>query len=405
MKQEKVSVKIVPDTRRLKHSEQFPLKLRITYKGERKYFATSYDVTEAQWIAMGSNDVKGELRKIKHAVTEIEIEASKCCDAISPFSFTSFEHRFFKQQTTFQNIESAFKDYIAGLKKNEQFGSATNYQTSLGSLLDFKKNLRFQDITPDFLHDYEKWMLEKGKSITTVGIYVRNLRCIINVAKENGIVRSEDYPFGRRRYVIPTGRNVKKALDITEIKKIFDFVPDLPEIEKAKDFWMFTYLCNGINMMDIAQIKNRDIHKDCITFIRQKTKRTRRGDPILIAAPRNKHLDAIIKKYGSRKASDEYLFDIVDKYDNAETIRLKVQQFTKVNNKWTKRMGELLKLDMPLTTYVARHSYATILVRNGAPLTMASQGLGHTSVATTEKYFAGFTLSEQAKFAKALINF
>ena len=70
-----------------------------------------------------------------------------------------------------------------------------------------------------------------------------------------------------------------------------------------------------------------------------------------------------------------------------------------------KRIGKELGLEIPLTTYVARHSFATILVRSGAPLALASQTLGHSNILTTQRYFAGFDLTTQAQYTQALTNF
>lgn len=116
-------------------------------------------------------------------------------------------------------------------------------------------NLKFSDITPDFLQDFENWMVNRGKSITTVGIYLRQLRAIINIAKEKGIIRPQDYPFGRRKYIIPGGNNMKKALNISQIKQIFEYQASTDTgMDKARDFWILSYLCNGINMMDLGSI-------------------------------------------------------------------------------------------------------------------------------------------------------
>ena len=85
--------------------------------------------------------------------------------------------------------------------------------------------------------------------------------------------------------------------------------------------------------------------------------------------------------------------------------RKKIQQFIHVTNDWMKQMGQNLGFDLKLTTYVARHSFATILVRSGAPLALASQTLGHSNIATTQKYFAGFEIKAQAEYTKALTAF
>jgi site-specific recombinase XerD len=83
----------------------------------------------------------------------------------------------------------------------------------------------------------------------------------------------------------------------------------------------------------------------------------------------------------------------------------KIQQFAKVINKWMKGIGEDLGFHLTLTTYVARYSFATILLRSGAPVVFASQSLGHSNVIATHKYFAGFDLYAQVEYPKALVNF
>ncbi|MEZ2441719.1 phage integrase SAM-like domain-containing protein [Chitinophaga sp. RCC_12] len=407
MKKDRVNVKVVPDERRSKNDKRFPLKLRITYKGVRKYYATGYDSTEEEWDMINSADAKASLRKIKQEIGIIEKDAQKCCDDITPFSFFQFEKAFFGEKIQFENVESAYKDYIAKLKANEQFGTADSYTTSLNSLKRFKSKLHFEQVTKEFLHSFETWMLAAGKSVTTVGIYLRPLRTIMNIAKENGIIKPEAYPFGKRKYIIPTGRNIKKSLTKAQIKQIFDYETEPGSgMEKAKDFWIFSYLCNGINMMDIAILNQKDIFTSYITFIREKTKRTTKGNPITITATRNIYINRILAKWGHGPANgDDFVFDIAEKGDSPALIRTKVKQFTKVTNKWMKRIGEALEFEMPVTTYVARHSYATILVQSGAPLKLASANLGHQSLITTERYFAGFELSTQAQYAKALIDF
>lgn len=238
-------------------------------------------------------------------------------------------------------------------------------------------------------------------------IYIRPLRTIINITKDNGAFRAEAYPFGKRKYIIPTGKNIKKALAIDQIRQIFDYKVILgSSMEKAKDFWIFTYLCNGINMMDIAYLKVKDLDPRSIRFVREKTKRTTKGDPIIITASRNSYINGILSKWGRKSISpEEYVFDIIERADAAEIARKKIQQFTKQVNKWMKRMGEELGFNLSLTTYVARHSFATILLRNGASMTLASQSLGHSNLITTQKYFAGFDLKSNEEFTRALTNF
>jgi len=159
--------------------------------------------------------------------------------------------------------------------------------------------------------------------------------------------------------------------------------------------------------MDIAYLRWSDVQSEKIVFERAKTRNTKRDSASKIIVLRNKYIDEIIKKYSLTQAakSNTLLFDIIDNTDSPESARKKVQQFTKVTNKWMKRIGEDLGFEMKLTTYVARHSFATILIRSGAPIALASQTLGHSNILTTQRYFAGFDLSAQAQYTQALTNF
>jgi len=409
MKQDNVLVKIVPDIRRIKTGAKFPLKLRITYKGERKYYATGLDVSDEQWEIINSAEVKGKFQKIRIEMAEIEKKALDCVSKIVPFSFIVFEREFFRAAPSEQTLEMAYESYIAELRSNEQYGTAKSYQDSNNTLKRFRPGrLRVEDITKEFLNDFEKWMVEKGRSLSTVGIYLRPLRTIFNIAIERGVVRPELYPFGRRKYVIPTGRNIKRALNIDQIRQIAQYKTEPgSSLEKAKDFWMFSYLCNGMNMADIARLRWANVSVETISFQREKTKRTKRDNPITIVVVRNAKINALILKWGRAwaKPYNGYLFDILDVSDQGEPARLKVELFTHFVNEWMKDLGKELGFDLSLTTYVARHSFATILVRSGAPLALAKQTLGHASIATTEKYFAGFDLAAQAEYTKALVNF
>lgn len=258
MKRNKVSVKVVPDVRRSKNNKRFPLKLRITYKGKCKFYAIGHDASDEEWMIINSPESKGKLRKIRSAIVEIEDNAEKCCTAIVPFSFKQFEYDFFDQKIQFETVESAFMAYITQLRGNNQVGSAHAYSTAMNALKKYKANLKFPDITPDFLQDFENSMVNRGKAITTVGIYLRQLRAIINIAKEKGIIRLQDYPFGRRKYIIPGGNNMKKALNISQIKQIFEYqASTVTGMDKARDFWILSYLCNGIDMMDLVQLQWR----------------------------------------------------------------------------------------------------------------------------------------------------
>jgi integrase len=394
MKKDKVSTKVVPDIRRVMKGGQLPLKLRVTYKGRRKYYSTGHSVTPGEWELLNLGNAKGKLRSVKNDIALIERDADRLIERIVPFSFKKFEDEFFEKPIRYSTLEAMFKDYILKLEKNGQYGTADSYTTALNSLLKFNQKLTVHDISIDFLKEYEKSMLTSGKSSTTIGIYLRPLRSILNQAKAEGIIKPEQYPFGIKKYTIPSGRNIKKALNIEEVNMFFSY-PTLPNtnMDMAKDFWIFTYLCNGINMMDIGKLKWKNLDKTTITFEREKTKNSQRNNSRKIVAIRNEYINAIIEKYGNdNRHPESYVFNILALRDDDKTARVKIKQFTKVINKWTKKIGADLGFESKTTTY-------------GAPIELASQSLGHTNLLTTQKYFAGFDIEMQSKFVKGLTNF
>ena len=242
------------------------------------------------------------------------------------------------------------------------------------------------DVTPDFLYKYERWMLDNGNSITTVGIYLRSLRTLFNNAIADGLLTKECYPFGKKRYEIPTGNNIKKALSL-------------------KDYWIFMYLCNGINVKDMSLLKYENIKGDIIEFIRAKTARTKRKvEPIRVNL--TDELKAIISKWGNKKTDgNTFIFPILEKGATPERERQLIQQMTHVINSYMKDIAATLEIDKDVTTYFARHSFATVLQRSGASISFISEALGHSSSKTTENYLAGFEDEKKREINKALLAF
>ncbi|MBD2704955.1 site-specific integrase [Spirosoma sp. BT702] len=271
---------------------------------------------------------------------------------------------------------------------------------------DETHELSFKQVTIDFLNRYESWMLHEGKasqkpngkaqpaSLTTIGIYCRHLRAVFNQAKDKGIITNLEYPFGRNRYVIPAGRTPKKALAKIDIEKIKVFQPEPDSQEqRAHDLWLFTYYCSGLNMADLCRLRWRDvdIKANCFFFVRQKTKLTRKGDRMPIRVPLRDETWAIINRYSDKgRDPDTYVFSFLEGTQTEKRAKQIVEQVVKQTNKWMRRIGQKLNIDGDLVTYTARHSYATTLLRNGAPVSMIGQQIGHTQSRSTEHYLGAF---------------
>ena len=145
---------------------------------------------------------------------------------------------------------------------------------------------------------------------------------------------------------------------------------------------------------------------DIIVVYREKTKRLNRLKPKKITVIRNQFINDIIEQWGNKRGKPtDLVFNIFEEDDDAQTRMEKVLQFIKVTNKWMKRIGKELGFDLSLTTYVARHSFSTMLLRSGASVEFISESLGHSDIKTTQYYLDGFDLETKKETMKALIDF
>lgn len=407
--QTKVTTQIILDQRSAKKGQIYPVKLRITFQRKQKYYSTNRDLTEEDFTKVNSTKPRGDYKTLKLFFDEIELRAKKIIEEIRVFTFESFERKFyedFQSVATKKNLLELLENKIEILRDTKRISSSKLYENLKNSLLNFQKKITFNDITVEWLKRYETYMLEERKtSKTTVGIYLRNLRAIYNEAIQADIIPLESYPFGRRKYQIPSGVNTKKAINISDIERIYHYETD-NEMEKwAKDMWVFSYLCNGMNIKDIARLRYKDIQGENIYFRRAKTENTNRNQKAIICAL-TPEIQGIIQKWGNKPVLNESLiFPIITEGITPEKELAVKNQAIKQINKYMKRIAENLGIDAKLTTYSARHSYATVLKRSGVSTEFISESLGHTSTKTTQSYLDSFEDETRKEIAKKLISF
>lgn len=406
-----VTTAVVHDIRVKRTDGTYAVKLRVTYNREQKYYPINVHLTREDWARTQSEKPRNEFKEHKLYFNKIEQRALDIIKELNPFSFEGFEKKFDQRVDRTKDVLTYLDNYIKQLSKDNRSGTADSYQCAYNSFKNYleskgRKKLNFGDVTSEWLKEYETWMLEREKSVTTIGIYLRSLRTIINIAIEDGTLAREFYPFGKRKYQIPSGRNVKKALQLVDIQKIVNYKTTTEAEERAKDLWLFSYLCNGANVKDMARLQYRNIDNTKITFIRAKTERSTKQDLKPVVVMLLPEIRAIINKWGVTPVKPEaFVFGILSKNDSATDELAKVRQATKTINKYMKRIGEDLKLDINLTTYTARHSFATVLKRSGAPVEFISESLGHKDIRTTENYLDSFEDSVKESYQKQLLNF
>jgi len=191
------------------------------------------------------------------------------------------------------------------------------------------------------------------------------------------------------------GKNIKKALTLEEIGRIYKYAaPSNSTKEMAKDYWLFLYLCNGMNVKDFCLLKWSNIDGEMLTYERAKTQRSKKVSKQIPIALKPQTW-SIIKKWGQPSISkDAFIFPHLDPSMTVETERKVYQQLTKTINKYLKQIAQETGINKNVTTYYARHSFATVLKRSGANVSMISELLGHNSVEVTENYLDGFEKEE-----------
>jgi integrase/recombinase XerD len=335
-----------------------------------------------------------ELNVLKKSVNKILEIVNGYIAGMDHFTFQKFEMLYKKKML--RTVKDYFDQKKEELREKNSIRTASLYDCTYKSLLRFDKNLTsLRQITPEFLEKYERDFIKKGGSATSVGMYMRNVRAIMNQAKDDGVIKPQEYPFSRKKYIIPAGSKSRKILTHEQIKVLYQCKDLNPFQEKARDFWVFSYLANGMNMIDILLLKYKNCEGDTFCFVRHKTKNTTKSNPINIKVIITDPLKNIMQKWGNPdKNPDNYIFPVLTREPVNESDFNKVERFIRFVNQHMKSVTQ--KLELPkVSTYTARHSYATEMLKNKANIIEIADSLGHTTITLTRDYVN--SLDEEAK--------
>ena len=412
---ESVKVSLFLDTRKDKQTKEgkrknaFSVSLRIWDPMTRsaKIRKTGISLTETQferaWMGQRLNTSEIAIRGL------LQDALSKVTDAIAEMEFFSYEKLDEKLSTPkgeVQNMMWHFEKKVAALREQGRIGTADGYKYTAKIIEKYSRTRRipFSMVTVKWLEAFERWGLAEGKSITTVGIYARNIRVLFNDAIEEGIITREQYPFGKRKYVVPTGKGKKRALSGEQLRVLLDAEPQNKEQRMAKDFFFFSYAANGMNIRDIVYLKHSDVEEERFSFVREKTKNSRRQNPSPIFVYWMPMTKKIVGLYGTSPAESKYVFPFITDDMTEDEKYYTVRNFTRYVNQHIKILANDNGLP-DISTYWARHSYATFAVQKGASMEFMQESLGHADMKTTQNYFAGFTDETKKEFAKTIMDF
>lgn len=367
-----------------------PLMVRVCKDGKKKYQSIGISILPSHWDFKRNepNERCPNKNEIKLLIEQrlYEIQKTILSNRIDGKDYTATT--IIKSTTIHGNskmtVGEYYLTYIENLKKENRIRYAGMYEISYNSFIKFNKHLDipFSDIDVAWLKRYEAWGKEQNLSISTISTRLRHLRAVFNLAMLEQAIKSECYPFHAYKVSKLSKKTAKRALTKDDIRKVMEHQGNSPMECLAIDIFTFSYLCAGINFIDMSKLKHSNIQEKQLIYNREKTKK-------LIIVPIQEPAMQIIDKYSNGKSA--FVFPILSNFHKSEVqIANRLHKVLAKINKHLKEIGVKLNLPIPLTTYVARHSFATVLKRAGVSTSIISESLGHSSERITQVYLDSF---------------
>ncbi len=391
-------VKVVLFTSKVLLNGEHPIMLRITKNRLRKYISIGMNCPLKYW------DKTKEMPKSNHP-KRAEIIAlgnkfeKEFTDKIHEFSLHSKEYTIDQLVTAVldkpKSTDALVLNYIDALvttlKEEKRMGTAKSNNDCKLMLFKFHsdKKLTFQEIDNSFLTKWESFMRKRDFKETSMAVYFRTLRSIINKAINDGIIPKTCYPFDNFKVSKFDLKTRKRALSKEDMIKIYNYpVKEGSKMSDCHKIFMFSYFNQGMNYVDIAKLKWSNISKSGIMeYNRQKT-------GCSFAIQLGEQSLKILEDYSKISGYDaeNYVFPILNKaiHITPTQIQNRLLKVIKQVNINMKIIGAALEIETPITTYVARHTYATVLKRSGVSTSIISNALGHESESITQTYLDDF---------------
>lgn len=400
-----ITISLYLDNRKELANGRYPLKVRVCYNRIQKYYPTGKSFTPAEWETLPNTKTReatNTRRDIENSYKHIRDVAEQLAYA-GTFSLHTLNVRLRGSAVT--TINEAFRSKIAELKRKGRIGNMENYQCTLNCIERFAgAHIPYNAVTIDWVERYAEHLQNKGLAQTTISIRLRTLRSILNDAKAVGVIKEGDMPFGRGKYRIQEGTGRKMALSMEQLGAVVRYTDEVrPATLRYRDYWVFLYMCNGINVSDMMRLRYSDIVGGEIYYKRQKTINTTRSQKdirVAITPP----MVEIIERWGNPPHPDNFIFPHLNGKETPIEIRRKTQTLLRHINRAMAYISEKLGIEH-ISSYTARHSFATVLKRSGANIAYISESMGHSSIKTTENYLASFEQEERQRNAELLTKF
>ncbi|MFR8764483.1 MAG: phage integrase SAM-like domain-containing protein [Bacteroides uniformis] len=383
---------------------EHPIMLRVCKGGKKKYVGLGISVNPKYWDFEKSKP-KRNCPNREQIIKAINEQEQKYSEQILEFST---EQREYSPATLIEavapvrkakTVDDLFNDYICQLKDEGRLGYALSVQQVRNSLLKFKghSDIFFSEIDVNWLKSYESWLRCCKLEDNTIGIRFRTLRAVYNLALTEGLVKTDLYPFKKYKVSKLHKETAKRAITKEQVKQVIEY--DVSEVrfykKLAVDMFTFSYLMGGINFTDMAFLTDKNIDGGRMVYVRQKTKK-------LIILPLQEKAVEIMNRY--RSPQRKYIFPILDNRERTpRQIRNRIYDVLANVNGHLNDIGKELGIEMKISSYTARHSYATVLKRSGVSTSIISESLGHSSERITQIYLDSFDNEQVDEAMKNLL--
>lgn len=387
-----IKLKFRPST--LPHA-QGTLYFQVIHHRSVKLFCTDYHIYANEWndeesqiLINANNERRPQLQLIK---TALDWQLKQCQCVIETMQrntpLFTMEHlcEAFKSLPRYTSVFSFLEKQILKKKQMGRLGTCKTYANAYRRFREFRDNidLAFDDLTPELIEHYEAWLVNRGLKQNSIRFYLRTLNTLFKKAIDEGLLHNREL-FSK----VPLSyvKTIKRAISEAELRAIGKL--DLSchaALAFARDIFMFSFYMRGMSFVDIAFLKKSNLRHGLLEYCRKKT-----NQHLVIAWEHAQQ--QIVDRYAHLTHGTPFMLPIIRQQDGTEYKQYQLVQDT--INRNLKKIGDMIGLKLPLTLYVARHSWASIARNMNFSIAIISEGMGHHSYKTTQIYLNSIDSSQ-----------
>ncbi|EHQ24323.1 phage integrase SAM-like domain-containing protein [Mucilaginibacter paludis] len=381
---------------------EFSIYLRLTFYKDVKYLGTGFSTSNENWDSEKNSPQKSHpqyssvISKINNLIDDVKFEIKLAGSEGRDITLQEIKQKIKnkKKVAIEKTAPSKLKLYewydvlIKNLEEAGKPGPADILSSSKANLMKvFEKDKLFNAFTVDDFEAYEKYLTTNIKTESTYSFYLRTFYGVWNKAIKKGYCHKDHHPKNHIQFQaykkIKTKKRAVSADYIQSIEKL-TYEPNTRHFRSQK-YFLFSYYSRGMNFTDMALLKHKkNIEGADISYRRSKNKR----DYDFKLHPKALAIIALFRNYPMQSDAG-YVFPILNStHSTARKIDQRIESALKDLNEDLKDMAKDIGLERTLTSYVARHSFATNLRSKDVDVKIIQEALGHETETQTTTYLA-----------------